>query len=331
MGGVTLLILPIDSLQVRPALALAPMAGVTSHAFRLLAKEQGCNLLFSEMISAKGLIHDNHRNRSLVYFTEAEKPIGLQLFGSEPAIMARAAEKLEKLGADFIDLNLGCPTRKITRNMEGGALLRQPERCSEIFKTLVGAVGCPVTVKLRKGWDEKSYTLPEIALRAEEAGVSMITVHGRTVEQGYSGQADWDAIKEVKKLVSIPVIGNGDVDSAQAAAAMIDHCSCDGVMVGRAARGNPWIFREILALFEGRPLPGKPSLDEITAMVIKHYQLLIGLKGEAAAAREMRRHSSWYIRGLPGSAAARQKLIHASSLAEVEEVLDGLAGSEEGQ
>jgi tRNA-dihydrouridine synthase B len=331
MEGVNPLNLQIGPLQVRPALALAPMAGVTNHAFRLLAKEQGCNLLFSEMISAKGLIHDNQRNRSLIYFTEAEKPIGLQLFGSEPAILALAAEKLEKLGANFIDLNLGCPTRKITRNMEGGALLRQPERCSEIFKALVEAVGCPVTVKLRKGWDDQSYTLPEIALRAAEAGISMITVHGRTVEQGYSGQADWDAIKEVKKLVSIPVIGNGDVDSAPAAAAMIDYCSCDGVMVGRAARGNPWIFREILALFEGRPLPEKPSLAEITAMVIKHYQLLSELKGEAAAAREMRRHSSWYIKGLPGSAAARQKLIHASSLAEVEGVLTGLAGGEQNQ
>lgn len=324
------MILQIGSLQVRPGLALAPMAGVTDHAFRLLAKELGCKLLFSEMISAKGLIYDNNRNRSLLYFTEAERPIGLQLFGSEPAILARAAEKLEKLGVDFIDLNLGCPTRKITRNFEGGALLRQPALCSELFKAVVGAVSCPVTVKLRKGWDEKSYTLPEIAVRAEAAGVSAITVHGRTVEQGYSGKADWDAIKEVKALVSIPVIGNGDVDSPQAAAAMINHCSCDGIMVGRTARGNPWIFNEILALLEGRPLLSKPSLEEITAMVIKHFKLLILLKGETVAAREMRRHSYWYIKGLPGSAAARQKLIRASSLAEVEAVLAGLTSGEKG-
>ncbi len=325
------MILQINSLQIHPGLALAPMAGVTNHAYRLLAKEQGCKLLFSEMISAKGLINDNHRNRSLLYFTESERPIGLQLFGSEPAIMARAAEKLEKLGVDFIDLNLGCPTRKITRNMEGGALLRQPALCSELFNAVVGAVNCPVTVKLRKGWDDQSFTLPEIAVRAEEAGVSVITVHGRTVAQGYSGKADWDAIKEVKKLVSIPVIGNGDVDSPQAAAALIKHCSCDGIMIGRAARGNPWIFREILALLEGRPLPEKPTLDEITAMVVKHFKLLILLKGEAAAAREMRRHSSWYIKGLPGSAAARQKLIHASSLSEVEDVLAGLTGGDKDQ
>ena len=331
MEGAPPLILQIGTLQLRPGLALAPMAGVTNHAFRLLAKEQGCKLLYSEMISAKGLIHDNDRNRSLLYFTEAEKPIGLQLFGSEPAIMARAAEKLEKLGPDFIDLNLGCPTRKITCNLEGGALLRQPEHCSTIFSAVVKAVSCPVTVKLRKGWDEKSYTLPEIAARAEEAGVSAITVHGRTVEQGYSGKADWDAIKEVKKLVSIPVIGNGDIDSPQAAAAMIDHCSCDGIMVGRAARGNPWIFSEILALLEGRSLPEKPSLAEITAMVVKHFKLLVLLKGEAAAAREMRHHSAWYIKGLPGSAAARQKLIYASSQAEVEAILAGLTSGAQGQ
>ncbi len=325
------MVLNIGTLKVRPGLALAPMAGVTNHAFRLLAIEQGCKLLYSEMISAKGLIYDNNRNRSLLYFSEAERPIGLQLFGSDPAILARAAEKIENLGADFIDLNLGCPTRKITRNSEGGALLRQPALCSEIFRAVINAVKCPVTVKLRKGWDEKSYTLPEIAMRAEEAGISAITVHGRTVEQGYSGKADWDSIRDVKKMVSIPVIGNGDVDSPQAAAAMIDHCSCDGIMVGRAARGNPWIFREILAMLEGRLLPEKPSLDEITEMVVKHFELLASLKGESAAAREMRRHSSWYIKGLPGSAAARQKLIHASTLAEVKDLLADLTIGENGK
>ncbi len=308
-------------------LALAPMAGVTNHAFRLLAKEQGCSLLFSEMISAKGLSNDNRRNRSLVYFTEAEKPFGLQLFGSDPAIMARAAGKLEKLGADFIDLNMGCPARKITRNLEGGALLRQPELCGKLFKAVVSAVNCPVTVKLRKGWDEKSYTLPEIARRAEDAGISRITVHGRTVEQGYSGKADWGAIREVKQLVSVPVIGNGDVDSPQAAVDMFEYCSCDGVMIGRAARGNPWISRETLALLEGRPLPEKPSLDEITAMVVKHFKLLTLLKGDKAAVREMRHHSPWYIRGVPGAAAARQMLVRASSLAEAEAVLAGLTGT----
>ena len=317
--------LQIGSIKVDPGLVLAPMAGVTDHPFRLLAKEQGCRLLVSEMISAKGLTHSNNCNRSLLYFTETEKPIGLQIFGSDPAILARAAVTIEERGADFIDLNLGCPTRKITRNAEGGALLRQPDLCSRIFKTVVDAVSCPVTVKLRKGWDEHSFTLPEIALRAEEAGISALTVHGRTVEQGYSGSADWDAIKKVKKLVAIPVIGNGDVDSPQAAQKMFEYCGCDGIMVGRAARGNPWIFRDILALLAGEPIPEKPSLDEIIKMVIRHFKLLVELKGEAVATREMRRHGSWYIRGLPGSAAARQELIHAAGIDQFEAILHRLS------
>jgi tRNA-dihydrouridine synthase B len=313
--------LKIGSYQLKPCLALAPMAGITSHPFRLLAKEQGCNLLFSEMVSARGLLHANNRNRSLLYFTKEEKPIGLQIFGSDPEVLSMAATKLEKIGADFIDLNLGCPTRKITRNAEGGALMRQPERCSEIFKAVVNSVSCPVTAKLRIGWDDRSITLPEIAIRAEEAGIQALTVHGRTVEQGYSGKANWTAIKQVKEIVSIPVIGNGDINTPQAAVEMIEYCQCDGVMIGRAARGNPWIFNAILAKLENRPLPKPPGLENITAMIIRHFNLLAELKGEAVAAREMRRHSTWYIRGLPGSAVARHNLIHASGLDEIKAIL----------
>lgn len=315
----------LGTTDLGPVLSLAPMAGVTNHPFRIIAKEQGCNLLFSEMISAKGLLFANKRNQSLLYFTSDEKPIGLQIFGSDPEIMAAAALKLEKTGADFIDLNLGCPARKVTRNAEGGALLRQPERCSAIFKAVVSAVCCPVTAKLRLGWDQHSITLPEIAVRAEEAGIKALTVHGRTVEQGYSGRANWSAIKEVKKLVSIPVIGNGDVDSAQAALRLLTETGCDGVMVGRAARGNPWVFREIAAAFAGHPLPARPTLDEIIATALKHFQLLIKLKGETVATREMRRLSCFYIRGLPGAAAVRQKLIYASNYSELASVLDQLS------
>jgi tRNA-dihydrouridine synthase B len=311
----------LGTIKLEPCLSLAPMAGITSHPFRILAKEQGCNLLFSEMISAKGLLFNNKRNQSLLYFTEEEKPIGLQIFGSEPEIMAAAARKLEKLGADIIDLNLGCPARKVTRNGEGGALLRQPQLCSAIFKAVVGVVSCPVTVKLRIGWDEQSKTLSEIAIRAEEDGIKALTVHGRTVEQGYSGRANWSKIKQVKELVSIPVIGNGDVDSPQTALQLLKETSCDGIMVGRAARGNPWIFNEILAILAGRSLPARPTIDEIIATILKHFRLLIDLKGEAAAVREMRRLSCWYIKGLPGSAAARQKLIYASSFSETESLL----------
>jgi len=314
-------ILKIGSLEVQPGLTLAPMAGITSQPFRLLAKEQGCRLLFSEMISAKGLLYGNYRSDALLYFTEYERPIGLQIFGSDPKIMAAAAVRIEKHKPDFIDLNLGCPTRKITKNGEGGALLRNPALCSEIFKAVRSAVSCPVTVKLRKGWNELSVNVLEIASRAEEAGIEALTIHGRTVEQGYSGKADWDIIRQVKAYVGIPVIGNGDIDSARAAIDMLDLCRCDGIMIGRAARGNPWLFAEVLAALENRPLPEPPTADQIVAIALKHFALLAELKGEAAAAREMRRHSAWYIKGLPGAAAIRQKLIRVKSFIETEAIL----------
>ncbi len=322
--GCSNLLLKIGSETIEPGLVLAPMAGITSQPFRILAREQGCRLVISEMISAKGLMYKNDRNCSLLYFTEEEKPLGLQIFGSEPDILASAAARLENMNPDFIDLNMGCPTRKVIKNGDGGALLRDPVLCSKIFQAVTKAVSCPVTVKLRKGWDEKAVTAPEIASRAEAAGIAAITVHGRTVAQGYSGKADWDIIARVKESVRIPVIGNGDIVSAADALAMIDKCSCDGVMIGRAARGNPWIFAEVLAAIQGRPLPPKPTGREIIDMMLRHFKLLEQLKGEKVASREMRRHSSWYIKGLSGAASARQKLIRAKSFVETEEILDEL-------
>ncbi len=319
--------LKIGSLTVQPGLALAPMAGITNYPFRILAKEQGCPLLYSEMISARGLLYSGTRNQNLLYFSDQERPIGFQLFGSDPLIMAGAARKLEAHGADFIDLNLGCPTRKITGNGEGGALLREPELCSEIFKAVVKAVSCPVTVKLRKGWDEHSINAVEIASRAEDAGVKAVTVHGRTVVEGFSGRADWDIIGQVKETLTIPVIGNGDIDSPQSAEKMLSHCGCDGVMIGRAARGNPWIFKATLTWLQHRQLPEPPSVRQIVQMSLKHFTLLIALKGEAAAAREMRRHTSWYIRGLPGAASVRQRLIYISSYRETEIILSDFCHS----
>ena len=319
--------LKIGTLLIDPPLALAPMAGITSHPFRILAREQGCRLLYSEMVSARGMAFNRNRSDSLLYFSEAERPIGIQLFGSDPRIMAGAAVAIEKMGADFIDLNLGCPAKKITSNGEGGALMRDPALCSIIFKALTSAVNCPVTVKLRKGWNSKSVSVLDIAVRAEEAGIAAITVHGRTVDQGYSGLADWEAIKLVKERVSIPVIGNGDVDSAAAALEMLKICRCDGVMVGRAARGNPWIFAEINASLKGLPLPEPPTPEEIVDMALRHFILLAEFKGEAAAAREMRRHSAWYVRGLPGAAAVRQQLVQISSYAETENILRSFAAN----
>lgn len=317
--------LKIGTLTIDPPLALAPMAGITSHPFRMLAREQGCRLLYSEMVSAKGMAFNQSRSDSLLYFSEAERPIGIQLFGSDPLILAGAAAEVEKMGADFIDLNLGCPAKKITSNGEGGALMRDPALCSKIFKALTGAVSCPVTVKLRKGWNSQSVNVLDLAARSEEAGIAAITVHGRTVDQGYSGRADWEAIKLVKEQVSIPVIGNGDIDSAGAALKMLKLCRCDGIMVGRASRGNPWIFAEISNVLKGLPLPEPPTPGEIVDMALRHFTLLAEFKGEAAAAREMRRHSAWYIRGLPGAAAVRQKLVQISSYTETEKILRSFA------
>ncbi|MFO7952267.1 MAG: tRNA dihydrouridine synthase DusB [Bacillota bacterium] len=315
------MLLKIGPINVSPGLALAPMAGISDHPFRILARQQGCPLVYSEMISARGLYYNPGRQRYLLHFTEEERPIGFQLFGSEPQVMAEAARKLEEVGPDCIDLNLGCPTPKVIRNGDGGALMRDPELAWEIFKAVAGAVKCPVTVKMRKGWDEQAATVLEIAARAEEAGLQAITVHGRTVKQGYSGLADWGIIRQVKETVAIPVIGNGDVDSADAAEAMFSYCNCDGIMIGRAARGNPWIFKAVRARLEGESAPKKPSRAEVTEMACQHLNLLINLKGETAAVREMRTHASWYIKSFPGAAMARKKLVQAKTKMEMVNIL----------
>ncbi len=317
--------LQIGPLTVRPGLAMAPMAGVTDHPFRVLAKEQGCPLVYSEMISAKGLVLSSRRNSSLLYFTNRERPIGFQLFGSDPMIMSEAARIIETFGPDFIDLNLGCPTPKIIRNGEGGALMRNPALCREIFCAVVSAVSCPVTVKLRKGWDEQSLNALEIARLAEKSGMKAVTIHGRTVRQGYSGRADWDIIKQAKELLSIPVIGNGDVDSPYSAEEMFNICGCDGVMIGRAARGNPWIFGATLAWLRDGKILQPPTMEEIVEMILKHFRIAIDFKNEATAAREMRRHAAWYIKGIEGAAVLRQQLVRITSFSETEKILRDFA------
>lgn len=304
----------IGQATVVPAIALAPMAGFTGHPFRILAKEYGCGLVFSEMIHARALLHGAKSTFILTYFSEAERPVGLQLFGSEPALLAEAAQKAEKLGADLVDLNFGCPTPRIVRNGEGGALLRQPQRCSDIFKAVTRAVACPVTVKLRKGWDDHRANAVEIAKRAEDAGVKAVTVHGRTVAQGFGGKADWEIIRKVKHAVRIPVFGNGDVASGEDAAAMLACCDCDGVMIGRAALGNPWIFKQVRARLEGRSAVAPPLPQERLEVFLRHLEISCNFRGEEGALREMRCQAGRYLRGFPGAARARSSVTKATTV-----------------
>ncbi len=257
----------------------------------------------------------------MTHFTDAERPIGLQLFGSEPALLARAAREAEKLGADLIDLNLGCPTLRIVRNGDGGALLRQPRLCSEIFETVVRAVTCPVTAKLRVGWDERRVNAVEIATRAEDAGIKAITVHGRTVAQGFAGRADWEIIGRVKEAVAIPVFGNGDIASAEDAAAVLARSRCDGIAIGRAALGNPWIFKQVRARLEGKKPEPLPTLPERLAVFRRHLELSCDFRGEKEALAEMRRQAGRYLRGFPGAAQLRNSLIEATSLNRLEAVI----------
>ncbi|HWR40465.1 MAG TPA: tRNA dihydrouridine synthase DusB [Patescibacteria group bacterium] len=290
---------------------LAPMAGVSDLPFRLLAKEMGCALVYSEMVSNKGLLYKNERTADLMRIDPKERPVAIQLFGSEPAGMALAARLVEQAGADIIDINMGCPTPKIVKNGEGSALMRTPELAQRIMASVVEAVNIPVTVKIRKGWDDASVNAVNMAVRAEQAGVAAVSIHGRTREQFYAGQADWEIIREVKNAVKIPVIGNGDVRAPEDAKRMLTLTGVDGIMIGRAAQGNPWIFgRVIHYLRTGEILPG-PDFKERITMLRRHLDMLMNFKGEYTAIREMRSHAAWYTKGLPRSAELRLKFNQA--------------------
>ena len=304
---------------------LAPMAGVTDLAFRLLAKEMGCGLVYSEMVSAKGLLYDNCRTKELLRIDPRERPTAVQLFGAVPSEVAEAARRVAETGADIIDFNMGCPTPKIVKNGEGSALLRTPSLAAAILQAMVAAVPVPVTVKIRAGWDSKNINAVEVAKRAEQAGVSAIAIHGRTRDQFYSGHADWDIIGQVKRAVSIPVIGNGDVRVVQDAERLLRETGCDGVMVGRAACGNIWIFRQIATyLKDGKVLQGA-SFSERTATLLRHLDMLIQLKGTRTAVREMRRHAVCYVRGFPGAAEMRSRFNQAMEREDFARILDGYA------
>lgn len=302
----------IGTITLANPVVLAPMAGVTDLPFRLLAKEMGCGLVVSEMISDNGLIYDNVHTKKMLAIDEQERPVALQIFGSDPERMGQAARIVAKAGADIIDINMGCPTAKIVKNGEGSALMRNPELAGRIIAAVAAAAGhVPVTVKIRKGWDDKTVNAVEMAKVAEQAGAAAVAVHGRTREQFYSGKADWNSIREVKQAVQIPVIGNGDIRTPQDAARMLTETGCDGIMIGRGAQGNPWIFRQVAHyLATGEILPA-PNLGERIAMLLRQLDMLVEHKGEYIGIREMRSHAAWYTKGLPKSAELRLKFNQA--------------------
>ena len=316
--------LKIGNVTLDNPVILAPMAGVSDLPFRLLCREQGAGMVCTEMISAKAIYYKNKNTESLMAIHEDERPVSLQLFGSEPDILAAMAKRIEDRPFDVLDLNMGCPVPKVVNNGEGSALLKKPGLVREIVSAVVSAVDKPVTVKIRRGFDEENVNAVEISRSIEDCGAAAIAVHGRTREQYYSGKADWDSIRRVKKAVSIPVIGNGDVDSPEAARAMFEQTGCDGIMVGRAARGNPWLFHRILHYLETGEMVEKPSMDEVKDMILRHARMQVEEKGAYTGIREMRKHVAWYTAGFPYSAKLRGRVNELENLEELEELLQGL-------
>ena len=311
----------IGNVDIKTNVFLAPMAGVTDKPFRLICKEMGCGLVYSEMVSAKGILYDSKNTKKLLESDEAERPVAVQLFGSDPEIMANMAKRIEDLPVDIIDVNMGCPAPKIVKNGEGSALMKTPELVGEIVNALVHAQKKPVTIKFRKGFDDANVNAVEIAKIAEKNGAAAVAVHGRTREQYYSGKADWDIIKEVKKAVNIPVIGNGDVDSPEKAKSLFDYTSCDAIMVGRGAQGNPWIFKRINAYIETGEILPLPTMEERAEVAVRHLKMLVDYKGEFIGVREMRRHLSDYTKGIMGASAMRGRINTAESIEEMESLI----------
>ena len=313
--------LKIGDITLESPFLLAPLAGITDAPMRRICSMQGAALVYSEMISAKGLRYKDKNTERLLYMYEDEGPVALQLFGSEPETMRFAAAKLEERKNVILDVNMGCPVPKVVKNGEGSALLQNPELAGRIIEAMVKETGKPVTAKIRMGWDEHSVNAVEVAKILKQAGASAVAVHGRTREQYYTGKADWDIIREVKRAVDIPVIGNGDIFSGRDALDMIEKTGCDFVMIARGALGNPWIFAEAKALWEGKEPPKAPDADEKREMLEKHFCDLLELKGEYAAVREMRKHTGWYLKGMPGAAAMRREINQITDAQELKDKL----------
>lgn len=312
----------IGSVNTQNNVFLAPMAGITDKVFRILCKEMGCGLVYSEMVSAKGIFHNSTNTKKLLEVDEAEKPTAVQLFGSDPEIMGQMAQRLnEYKDIAMLDINMGCPAPKIVKNGEGSALMLKPRLAGQVINAVVRASKVPVTVKLRKGFNDDNINVVEMAKIAEENGAGAVTVHGRTREQYYSGKADWDIIKQVKKSVSIPVIGNGDIFSPVDAKNIFEYTGCDGIMIGRGAQGNPWIFKNVIHYLETGELLPEPTWEDRLDMAVRHLKMLVEYKGEVVGVREMRKHLGWYIKGLPHSAEMRVLINSTSGLEPMEQVI----------
>lgn len=313
----------LGNVKIPGRILLAPMAGVTDLPFRLLCREKGADLIYTEMVSAKGIYYKSKNTEALLEIREEERPVALQLFGSDPDIISSMAAKIENRNFDILDINMGCPVPKVVNNGEGSALLNNIPLAEEIIRKTVDAINKPVTVKFRKGFREGEEQAVEMAKAAEAAGAAAVAVHGRTREQYYSGKADWDVIRRMKEAVSIPVIGNGDIFCGRDAERMFEETGCDAVMVGRGARGNPWIFTQIKHyLATGEELP-KPDMRELVSMILRHTEMQTEWKGELYGMREMRTHIAWYTSGYPHSASIRRRVNEIETIHDLERIFNG--------
>ncbi|MGA0351233.1 MAG: tRNA dihydrouridine synthase DusB [Acholeplasmataceae bacterium] len=314
----------IGDIEVKNKLILAPMAGVSNSPFRRVSRQHGAGVVYAEMVSDKGLIHKNEKTISMLFMTDEEKPMAQQIFGSDLDTMVEAAVYVDQhSNCDIIDINMGCPVPKVAiKNQAGAGLMKNPDKIYDIVREISKRVSKPLTVKIRSGWDDTSVNAVEVAKKIEEAGAKAITVHARTRAQGYSGKADLDVIKAVKEAVSIPVIGNGDVVDGPSAKRMLEYTGCDAVMIGRAALGNPWVFREINAYLSGNPEIARPSINEIIQLMLNHLHELVDLKGEKVGVLEMRSHGPWYLKGIDNASHLRKALVRTKTVQEFEDAIN---------